>query len=212
LPEGFTPEMAAEMERIILRDHTGKRGTCDSAYNLNGGSGANLPQTAWQFLRQFHGDGSLPVFSALSKGEADRRRKEAKAAVKAAEGQGEEAIAAAAKILKQAQIDCAMWSKSYADGTLLERWARSQEKRNRNVYFSPAGLRPMEKPKKGSKADVISLRYLWVDIDPDNDIDPMDRAALDPVREAILPLLENLPEGVPLPTWIIDSGRGIWGI
>jgi hypothetical protein len=86
----------------------------------------------------------------------------------------------------------------------------ARRERGRNIYVSPATLRPME--KKGSKADVTSLRYLWVDIDPDGDVDPMDAAALDPVREAVLGLLTALPVGVPPPTWIIDSGRGIWAI
>jgi len=70
----------------------------------------------------------------------------------------------------------------------------------------------LPKQKKGKKVDVVSLRYLWTDIDPDDDIDPMDAATLDPVRDAILNFLANLPAGVPPPTWIIDSGRGIWAI
>ena len=219
LPEGFTPEMAAEMERVIRRDHhPGKRGTCDSAYHPDGGPGADLPQTAGAFLREFHGEGPWMVFSALPKDEAGRRKKEAKEAVKAAKDQGETAIAAAAAILKQANIDCAMWADNVSDKTKsrkevqILKWIAAKEKLGRNLYFSVANLRPMAKPKKAKKVDVLSLKYLWTDIDPNNDINPHDAAALDLVREAILNLLENLPDGVPPPTWIFDSGRGIWAI
>ena len=51
LPEGFTPEMGTDMERRIIRDHhPGKRGTGDSAYNLNGGpDGARPPRPDYLF-------------------------------------------------------------------------------------------------------------------------------------------------------------------
>jgi len=225
LPEGFTPEMGDRVEESLRESARqsaeyramglSRVATNDAAFR-NGGPDSEriLPRTAGEFLRQFHGDGPWPVFSALSKGEADGRRKEAKAAVEAAEGKKGEAIRHAANILRKAQIDCAMWSKNFTqmdsltDPRSLSVWIRGQEGCKRNIYFSPAVLRPMEKPKKGSKKDVISLRHLWVDIDPHNDIDPMDAAALDPVREAILNLLENLPEGVPLPTLIAVAAFG----
>lgn len=74
-----------------------------------------------------------------------------------------------------------------------------------NIYFM---ITPPKQPltKKATKKDVKEVRWLFVDIDP--------RAGepLEEERERILKLLtENRPEGVPEPTFIIDSGSGFWG-
>src|SRR4029077_16274936 len=60
--------------------------------------------------------------------------------------------------------------------------------------------------KKASKDDVAEARYLWVDLDP------RSGEPLEAERKAILAqLTTNLPEGVPPPNRVIDSGRGYWG-
>jgi Family of unknown function (DUF5906) len=172
----------------------------------------NLPETADAFLTRFLADGETRhLYSALVKDEAERRRKEAKAAVAAAKDQGDAAIEAAAKLKTQADIDCAVWAKDFEPGATatMTRWIERQRKLQRGVYFSPASLRPMEKAKKPKKIDIVAVRHLWVDIDPSGDVDPKDEAALDAVRADILEFFGST-SGLPAPTWIIDSGRGFW--
>jgi P4 family phage/plasmid primase-like protien len=85
-------------------------------------------------------------------------------------------------------------------------WAVAQN-RTLNAYVSIAALRPGFRGDKAKKADVASVGWLWVDLDP--------RAGEDPEAERarILALLTtNLPKGVPPPSVIIDSGRGFWGL
>jgi hypothetical protein len=71
-----------------------------------------------------------------------------------------------------------------------------------NLYFTVNGLRhPMN--KKPERADIASLNFLHVDIDPRTGED------LTTERQRILALLTtNLPEGVPKPTIVISSGGG----
>jgi hypothetical protein len=84
-------------------------------------------------------------------------------------------------------------------------WVMSFNGRGYDVYFA---VNPLKQPmsKKAGKADVASARWLWVDLDPLKD------AELDAERQEMLALLtDRRPEGLPEPTWIIDSGRGYWG-
>jgi hypothetical protein len=74
-----------------------------------------------------------------------------------------------------------------------------------DLYFSP---NPIKGPlhKKATKSDVVEARHLWIDRDP--------RAGepLEAERAAMLAsLTTNLPEGMPRPNRVIDSGRGYWG-
>lgn len=71
-----------------------------------------------------------------------------------------------------------------------------------NLYFTVNGLRqPMS--KKPERADIASLNFLHVDIDPRTGED------LATERQRILALLTtSLPEGVPKPTIVISSGGG----
>jgi Virulence-associated protein E len=85
-------------------------------------------------------------------------------------------------------------------------WAVAQNQ-TLNAYVSIAALRPGWQGDKATKADVGSVGWLWVDLDP--------RAGeeLDLERARLLGLLTtNLPKGVPPPSVIIDSGRGFWGL
>lgn len=92
-----------------------------------------------------------------------------------------------------------------ADGSAAE-WAMAQN-RTLNTYVSIAALRAGWKGDKATKADVASVGWLWVDLDP--------RAGegLEAERERLLGLLTtDLPAAVPPPSVIIDSGRGFWGL
>ena len=85
-------------------------------------------------------------------------------------------------------------------------WAVAQN-RTLNAYVSIAALRPGWKGDKATKADVASVGWLWVDLDPRAGED------LDLERARLLGLLTtDLPKGVPPPSAIIDSGRGFWGL
>jgi hypothetical protein len=83
-------------------------------------------------------------------------------------------------------------------------WVLNLNGRNYDIYFA---VNPLKRPmsKKAGKEDVASAEWLWVDLDPLKD------AKLDGERQEMLALLtDRLPEGLPEPTWIIDSGRGYW--
>ena len=74
-----------------------------------------------------------------------------------------------------------------------------------DIYFSPNPIKGTPH-KKASKNDVAEARHLWIDLDPRPD------KPLQTERAAMLALLTtNLPQGMPRPNWVIDSGRGYWG-
>ncbi len=71
-----------------------------------------------------------------------------------------------------------------------------------NIYFS---VNPTLKPvrKKAEREDIAALAFLHVDIDP------RPGQELEAERARALDLLtQRLPESVPPPTWVIDSGGG----
>lgn len=85
-----------------------------------------------------------------------------------------------------------------------------------NVYFSvnpPVG----RMSKKALRTDIERMAYLHVDLDPKDYVgDDATPAELEAHNEAerarLLALLTtNLPEGVPKPTAVVDSGGGYWG-
>jgi hypothetical protein len=83
------------------------------------------------------------------------------------------------------------------------------EGQGRNVYFSIAEVPPIR--KKATKADVLRVSYLWVDMDPPNK--KTRGAELEAWRAATYKTITtDRPPGVPLPNWVIDSGRGYWAI
>lgn len=74
-----------------------------------------------------------------------------------------------------------------------------------DLYFTP---NPVEGTlhKKASKNDIVEACHLWVDLDPRKSEPP------EAERTAMLALLTTeLPDGVPRPNRVIDSGRGFWG-
>lgn len=74
-----------------------------------------------------------------------------------------------------------------------------------DLYFSPNPIKGT-RHKKATKSDVAEATHLWIDLDP------RPGEPLDAERAAMLALLTtNLPQGVPQPNRIVDSGRGFWG-
>lgn len=83
-----------------------------------------------------------------------------------------------------------------------EAWLEEQgTKLKRNIYF---GTNPCVRPmkKKPERVDIAALAWIHVDLDP--------RAGEDHAAERarIFEKLRNLPDGIPPPTCIIDSGGG----
>ena len=74
-----------------------------------------------------------------------------------------------------------------------------------DLYFTPNPVRDTLH-KKASKNDIVEARHLWVDLDP-RKTEPLEAE-----RAAMLALLTTkLPDGLPRPNHVIDSGRGFWG-
>ena len=74
-----------------------------------------------------------------------------------------------------------------------------------DLYFSPNPIKGTLH-KKATKNDVVEARHLWIDLDP------RPGEPLEAERAAMLALLTtNLPQGIPRPNRVIDSGRGYWG-
>ena len=74
-----------------------------------------------------------------------------------------------------------------------------------DLYFTPNPVRGTLH-KKARKNDIVEARHLWVDLDP-RKAEPLETE-----RTAMLALLTTeLPDGLPRPNRVIDSGRGFWG-
>jgi hypothetical protein len=74
-----------------------------------------------------------------------------------------------------------------------------------DLYFSPNQIKGTLH-KKATKNDVVEARHLWIDLDP------RPGEPLEAERAAMLALLTtDLPQGMPRPNRVIDSGRGYWG-
>jgi len=74
-----------------------------------------------------------------------------------------------------------------------------------DLYFSPNPIKGTLN-KKAKKNDVAEARHLWIDLDP------RPGEPLEAERATMLALLTtNLPQGIPRPNRVIDSGRGFWG-
>lgn len=97
-------------------------------------------------------------------------------------------------------------TRSFAVSEVKETLAWLAEKNQKhNIYFS---VNPTTKPmgKKAMREDIASMAYLHVDIDPR----PGHEFSSERDR-ALTMLTSRLPQSVPPPTWIIDSGGGYWG-
>jgi hypothetical protein len=74
-----------------------------------------------------------------------------------------------------------------------------------DVYFSINPIKGMLH-KKATKNDVLEARWLWTDNDP-----RPGRPIKAERAEMLASLTINLPEEMPKPNRVIDSGRGYWG-
>jgi putative DNA primase/helicase len=89
----------------------------------------------------------------------------------------------------------------------VEEWITRHNGEGYHLYFSPNPLKRLLH-KKASKADVAEAQWLWIDLDPARGSAP---ERVDAWRAEIFPEFQgDLPDHVPPPTWIIDSGRGVW--
>lgn len=100
--------------------------------------------------------------------------------------------------------------RQFADLGAAARWAGGENAgAATNVYIALADLREGFTGTKAKDIDVVSSRWLWVDLDPDKkDARPfaVKRA------ELLARLTTDLPKEVPAPSAIIDSGGGYWGL
>ncbi len=85
-----------------------------------------------------------------------------------------------------------------ADSSGATVWASERNKAQQNIYFAVNSVEA-HLPKKASKSEVLSARYLHVDIDP-----PKDGAQLNKPE-----VIERLSGADTPPSVIIDSGNGI---
>jgi len=97
----------------------------------------------------------------------------------------------------------------------IDDWLGSFEGGDFNFYVQ---VNPTKGPmaKKPGRKDIAALEFLHVDVDPPKTGIPDDedarRAWYDQERERIrASLTDNLPDGIPEPSGIIDSGGGYWG-
>lgn len=91
------------------------------------------------------------------------------------------------------------------DEEAITSWVRD-ENANRNVYYHVNPTRGAVE-KKANRADIVEVRHLHVDVDPRAGED------FDAERVRILArLTESLPDKVPPPTFIVDSGGGYQAI
>lgn len=84
-------------------------------------------------------------------------------------------------------------------------WLKEMEGGAFNFYFS---VNPPKQAmtKKARRLDIKEMAYLHVDIDPKKGEDRLK------AKDRIEALLTNaLPEGIPVPTAVVDSGGGYWG-
>jgi len=85
--------------------------------------------------------------------------------------------------------------------TFLEKAAEA----DLNVYFS-VNPPSRDMAKKALRTDIARMSFLHVDLDPRTGED------FEAERKRLMGLLTtNLPEGVPAPSAIVDSGGGFWG-
>lgn len=94
-------------------------------------------------------------------------------------------------------------TSSFTDVAKMDRWVRNHGAK-RNVYFTVNPLLRMVN-KKPERADVESMAWLHVDVDPRPGEDLADEQA------RALDMLRKPPDGVPPPTVIVFSGGGYQG-
>ena len=94
-------------------------------------------------------------------------------------------------------------TRTFANAAAAERWALDENAANRNIYFS-TNPTTRELNKKATKADIARVEFLHVDLDPFAGED------FDTERKRIRNRLNGslAADGIPPPSFIIDSGGG----
>jgi hypothetical protein len=85
------------------------------------------------------------------------------------------------------------------DVTAATEWARSENERERNVYWTVNLVADGFDRKKPLKADIVAARYIHVDIDPPKGSSSFDK----------LQVLADLCALSTPPSFVIDSGGGV---
>ncbi|MFZ2110035.1 MAG: hypothetical protein WAV18_32470, partial [Roseiarcus sp.] len=85
-------------------------------------------------------------------------------------------------------------------------WATKLNAAGYDLYFP---INPLKQAirRKGSKRDVLETRWQWIDCDPPTELSVHE---LQNWRADKLSEIRAGKNGVPAPTLIVDSGRGIW--
>jgi hypothetical protein len=86
-------------------------------------------------------------------------------------------------------------------------WIGRHNRARYNVYFAPNRLKRLLH-KKAEKDDVLDAAWLWADLDPPKNATTEEIEAWRLDRR--LQFRKPLPWHLPVPTWVIDSGRGYW--
>lgn len=95
-------------------------------------------------------------------------------------------------------------TRTFTDAGDAEAWA-IQKNKTKNIYFH-VNKTCGQLTKKASKSDIAAAEFLHVDIDPRPGEDFAEE------RERILKrLTSELPEGIPVPSLVVDSGGGYQG-
>ena len=104
------------------------------------------------------------------------------------------------------KIEAADFAKSETRDREAQVWAEALNAAGYGIYFA---VNPLKEPlgRKARKQDVLEARWMWVDCDPPNGLvgSELEAWPADKLAE-----LRDCKGGVPPPTLIVDSGRGIW--
>ena len=105
-------------------------------------------------------------------------------------------------------IHAVTYTQASRRAVAAEEWLTRHNREGFNVYFGPNPLRAAL-TKKAAKSDIASAQWLWADVDPPETLTPTD---LDAWRSERLVQLDDLliSGTIPEPTYLIDSGRGLW--
>ena len=91
--------------------------------------------------------------------------------------------------------------------TISKEWIGRWNGQGYDLYFAINPLKGLL-CKKADKNDVASAAWLWADLDPPKNSTITGIVAWR--HERRLQFKEGLPDSLPDPTWLIDSGRGYW--
>lgn len=91
-------------------------------------------------------------------------------------------------------------------GRKAQAWAEGWNAAGFEIYFS---INPLKAPlgRKAKKSDILESRWVWIECDPP---DELRGSALDLWRADKLSELRAARSDAPLPSLLLNSGRGLW--